>query len=98
MHEVEPVLGDLQSYLDAFLRRVPYAVLHDEADLYTVCADLFLGNGCVVVAREDERCVGLIWAVPREDKLWVLECFRQSLKIFCISRCGRHSALPGMSQ
>ena len=78
MHEVEPVLGDLQSYLDAFLRRVPYAVLHDEADLYTVCADLFLGNGCVVVAREDERCVGLIWAVPREDKLWVLECFSVS--------------------
>lgn len=78
MHEVEPVLGDLQSYLDAFLRRVPYAVLHDEADLYTVCADLFLGNGCVVVARDDERCVGLIWAVPREDKLWVLECFSVS--------------------
>lgn len=78
MHEVEPVLGDLQSYLDAFLRRVPYAVLHDEADLYTVCADLFLGNGCVVVARDDERCVGLIWAVSREDKLWVLECFSVS--------------------
>ena len=36
------------------------AVLHDEADLYVVCADLFLGNGCVVVACGDERCVGLI--------------------------------------
>lgn len=31
-----------------------------------------------MVAREDERCVGLIWAVPREDKLWVLECFSVS--------------------
>ena len=31
-----------------------------------------------MVARDDERCVGLIWAVPREDKLWVLECFSVS--------------------
>ena len=78
MHEFEPVLGDLQFDLDVFLRRVPYAVLHDETDLYTVCADLFLGNGCVVVARCDGHCVGLVWAVPREGKLWVLECFSVS--------------------
>ena len=55
MHEVEPVLGDLQSYLDAFLRRVPYAVLHDEADLYTVCA--FPVGGLCQFDGEDEEAL-----------------------------------------
>lgn len=71
-------LKEWQSYLDAQLRHVPYAILHDADDLYTALTDVFQCNGCVAEARTDEHCCGLLIAVPTAGHTMILEQFADS--------------------
>ena len=56
----------------------PCGVLHSEADFRIVTEDLYLSEGYLLVARRDEKVVGLAFCVPDADVCRVNECLADS--------------------
>ena len=56
----------------------PCGVLHSEADFRIVTEDLYLSEGYLLVARRDEKVVGLAFCVPNADMCRVNECLADS--------------------
>lgn len=100
MHEIEPVLGDLQFDLDVFCA-VPLMLYCMMRQTCIQCVQI-CSLGMVVSWWRVATGVASDWFGPSRVKgnygFWSVFPFLRSLRIFCISRCGRHSALPGMSQ
>lgn len=60
-------------YFDTRMRMRGCCVLHSEDDFLIIMADLKLGGGYLVVAREAERIVGMAFVVRENDTLCVKE-------------------------
>lgn len=76
-------LNNWTTYINRQLTHIPNSMLQTTDDIHMVCADLFLSGGCAVQAHNPTLSTiqGLLFAVPAEKSMTVIECFADTQQI-----------------
>lgn len=64
---------DHYRYFDARMRGRNCCILHSEEDFQIIWQDMKLGGGNLLVAKEEEKIMGMAFAIRGEDRLYIKE-------------------------